>query len=75
LDPASLPGNGGTGLATQRECLEIMDCYGTGKVRKLAEIIAATVLAGELSLGSAVVARGVGAGPRRSRSQSSLVAT
>ena len=47
---------GGTGLATQRECLEIMDCYGTGKVLKLAEIIAATVLAGELSLGSAVVA-------------------
>lgn len=47
---------GGTGLATQRECLEIMDCYGTGKVLKLAEIVAATVLAGELSLGSAVVA-------------------
>ncbi|WP_183095525.1 hydroxymethylglutaryl-CoA reductase [Nocardioides stalactiti] len=47
---------GGTGLATQRECLEVMDCYGAGKVHKLAEIIAATVLAGELSLGSAVVA-------------------
>ncbi len=47
---------GGTGLATQRECLEMMDCYGTGGVYKLAEIIAATVLAGELSLGSAVVA-------------------
>ena len=47
---------GGTGLATQRECLEMLGCYGTGKVRKLAEIIAATVLAGELSLGSAVVA-------------------
>ena len=47
---------GGTGLATQRECLEMLDCYGTGKVHKLAEIIAATVLAGELSLGSAVVA-------------------
>lgn len=47
---------GGTGLATQRECLEIMDCHGSGKVLKLAEIIAATVLAGELSLGSAVVA-------------------
>ncbi|MFL6157909.1 MAG: hydroxymethylglutaryl-CoA reductase [Marmoricola sp.] len=46
----------GTGLATQRECLEVMDCYCCGKVRKLAEIIAATVLAGELSLGSAVVA-------------------
>jgi len=47
---------GGTGLATQRECLELLGCYGTGGVRKLAEIIAATVLAGELSLGSAVVA-------------------
>ncbi|MDO7868904.1 hydroxymethylglutaryl-CoA reductase [Nocardioides jiangxiensis] len=47
---------GGTGLATQREGLEIMGCYGAGKARKLAEIIAATVLAGELSLGAAVVA-------------------
>src|ERR1039457_5394809 len=27
---------GGTGLATQRECLELLGCYGTGKVRKLA---------------------------------------
>jgi hydroxymethylglutaryl-CoA reductase (NADPH) len=47
---------GGTGLATQRECLEMLDCYGTGKVRKFAEIVAATVLCGELSLGAAVVA-------------------
>jgi hydroxymethylglutaryl-CoA reductase (NADPH) len=47
---------GGTGLATQRECLELMDCYGSGQVGKLAEIIAATVLCGELSLGSAIVA-------------------
>jgi len=47
---------GGTGLATQRECLEMLGCYGTGKVHKLAEIMAATVLAGELSLASAVVA-------------------
>jgi hydroxymethylglutaryl-CoA reductase (NADPH) len=47
---------GGTGLPTQRECLEMMDCYGSGKVRKLAEIVAATVLCGELSLGSAIVA-------------------
>jgi len=46
---------GGTGLATQRECLELLGCYGSGKVRKLAEIVAATVLCGELSLGSAVV--------------------
>jgi hydroxymethylglutaryl-CoA reductase (NADPH) len=47
---------GGTGLATQRECLELLGCYGTGKVRKLAEIVAATVLCGELSLGWAIVA-------------------
>ena len=47
---------GGTGLATQRECLETLGCYGKGGVNKLAEIIAATVLCGELSLGAAVVA-------------------
>ena len=45
---------GGTGLATQRECLELMDCYGSGKVNKLAEIVAATVLAGEISLQGAI---------------------
>jgi hydroxymethylglutaryl-CoA reductase (NADPH) len=47
---------GGTGLATQRECLELLGCYGDGKVQKFAEIVAATVLCGELSLGSAIVA-------------------
>jgi hydroxymethylglutaryl-CoA reductase (NADPH) len=47
---------GGTGLPTQRECLELLGCYGSGKVRKLAEVVAATVLCGEISLGSAVVA-------------------
>src|SRR5215218_2154473 len=47
---------GGTGLATQRECLELLGCYGKGSVRKFAEIVAATVLCGELSLGSAIVA-------------------
>jgi hydroxymethylglutaryl-CoA reductase (NADPH) len=47
---------GGTGLATQRECLELLGCYGEGRVKKFAEIVAATVLCGELSLGSAVVA-------------------
>ncbi len=47
---------GGTGLPTQRECLEMLGCYGSGKVRKFAEIAAATVLCGEISLGSAVVA-------------------
>jgi hydroxymethylglutaryl-CoA reductase (NADPH) len=45
---------GGTGLATQRECLELLDCYGKGKVHKLAEIIAGVVLAGEISLASAI---------------------
>ena len=47
---------GGTGLATQRECLEMLDCYGKGKVRKFAEICAAVVLAGETSLSSAIIA-------------------
>ena len=47
---------GGTGLPTQQECLNILDCNGTGKVHKLAEIIGATVLAGEVSLMSAVLA-------------------
>ena len=47
---------GGTGLATQRECLELLGCYGSGQVHKLAEIVAATVLCGEISLGAAVVA-------------------
>lgn len=47
---------GGTGLATQQECLGILGCNGPGNVNKLAEIVAATVLSGELSLASAVVA-------------------
>jgi hydroxymethylglutaryl-CoA reductase (NADPH) len=45
---------GGTGLATQRECLEMMDCYGKGKVNRLAEIVAGVALAGEISLGAAI---------------------
>ncbi|HUP42835.1 MAG TPA: hydroxymethylglutaryl-CoA reductase, partial [Thermoanaerobaculia bacterium] len=45
---------GGTGLATQRECLEILGCFGAGKVRKLAEIVAGVALAGELSLAAAI---------------------
>jgi len=47
---------GGTGLPTQRECLEVLGCYGAGKVNRLAEIVAAVVLCGELSLGAAIVA-------------------
>lgn len=45
---------GGTALATQRECLEILGCRGRGTVKKLAEIIAAVSLAGEISLGAAI---------------------
>lgn len=47
---------GGTGLPTQKECLEMLGCFGRDKVNKLAEIMAATVLCGELSLGAAVAA-------------------
>jgi hydroxymethylglutaryl-CoA reductase (NADPH) len=47
---------GGTGLPTQRECLEVLGCYGAGKADKLAEIVAAVVLAGDVSLGCAVLA-------------------
>jgi len=47
---------GGPGLPSQRECLEILGCVGTGKADKLAEIIAAVVLAGDVSLTSAVLA-------------------
>ena len=45
---------GGTGLATQREALAIMGCAGSGKAKKLAEIVAAMVLAGEISMGAAI---------------------
>jgi hydroxymethylglutaryl-CoA reductase (NADPH) len=41
-------------LAAQCECLEILGCYGKGTVNKLAEIIAGVVLAGEISLASAI---------------------
>lgn len=45
---------GGTGLSTQRECLELMDCFGKDKAYKLLEIAAGVVVAGELSLQAAV---------------------
>lgn len=47
---------GGTGLGTQSECLRVLGCEGEGSVNKFAEIVAATVLCGDLSLASAVVA-------------------
>ncbi|MDY7092567.1 MAG: hydroxymethylglutaryl-CoA reductase [Acidobacteriota bacterium] len=45
---------GGTGLGTARECLEMLGCAGGGGAPKLAEITAATVLAGELSMAAAI---------------------
>lgn len=45
---------GGTGLGTARECLEILGCAGEGGAPKLAEIAAATLLAGELSMAAAI---------------------
>jgi hydroxymethylglutaryl-CoA reductase (NADPH) len=47
---------GGTSLPTQTECLALLDCVGPGKVNALAEIVAGTVLAGEISLASAISA-------------------
>ncbi|MEM6297214.1 MAG: hydroxymethylglutaryl-CoA reductase [Bacteroidota bacterium] len=45
---------GGTNLTTQKECLEMLGCYGKDRVYKFAEIVAGVVLAGELSLASAI---------------------
>lgn len=47
---------GGTSLATQKECLELIGCYGPGKSTKLAEIAVAICLAGEISILSAMSA-------------------
>jgi hydroxymethylglutaryl-CoA reductase (NADPH) len=46
---------GGTSLATQKECLEMLGCYGKDRADKFAEICAATVLAGETSLTGAIL--------------------
>ena len=46
---------GGTALPTQNECLKMLDCVGKDKANKFAEIVAATVLAGDISLKSAVI--------------------
>ncbi len=41
---------GGTGLPTQRACLEILGLAGAGKARAFAEVCAGLALAGELSI-------------------------
>lgn len=48
---------GGTGLPTQRECLEIMGCQGSGKVNKFVELCAVASLANEISFWGAMCAQ------------------
>ncbi len=45
---------GGVGGATQQESLKMLGCVGRDKAKKFAEIIAGVVLAGEISLASAI---------------------
>lgn len=47
---------GGTDLGTARECLGMLGCIGTGKALRFAEITAAFLLAGEISLMAALAA-------------------
>lgn len=47
---------GGTGQGTARECLELLGCSGAGRSERLAEVAAATVLAGDVSLMAAFTA-------------------
>ena len=51
---------GGTRLPSQSEALSMIGCLGEGKAKKLAEIVAVTVLAGELSTISAQAAGHLG---------------
>jgi len=46
---------GGTEFGTAQECLRLIDCFGNGKAKKFAEIIAATTLAGEISICASIV--------------------
>ena len=50
--PSLLVGSvgGGSGQGTAAECLELLGCRGDGRANRLAEVAAATVLAGDLSL-------------------------
>jgi hydroxymethylglutaryl-CoA reductase (NADPH) len=45
---------GGTKLPTQRECLALLGCDGDGTARKFAEIVGATLVAGELAICAAL---------------------
>ena len=45
---------GGVALGTSVECLKMLGCSGAGHAPKLAEIVAATLLAGDLSMAGAI---------------------
>ncbi len=45
---------GGTHLPTQQACLALMDCAGDGTARRFAEIVGASVVAGELAIYAAL---------------------
>jgi hydroxymethylglutaryl-CoA reductase (NADPH) len=45
---------GGTHLPTQKACLTLMNCWGDGTARRFAEIVAASVVAGELGIYAAL---------------------
>jgi len=47
---------GGTELPTQKACLDMIGCSGANKAKKFAEIVAATLLSGEISLAAAITA-------------------
>ena len=70
--PALIVGTvgGGTSLPTQSECLNILGCKGGGNAGKFAEIVAAVVLAGEISLIGAITSdEWVGAHERLGRNR------
>jgi hydroxymethylglutaryl-CoA reductase (NADPH) len=46
---------GGTGLPSQRACLEVLGLAGEGRANALAEVAAALALAGELSIVAAII--------------------
>lgn len=48
---------GGTGLPTQKEALQLMDCHGGGKVNKFVELCAVTSLSNEISFWGSVCAQ------------------
>lgn len=62
---------GGTMTGTAKECLEILGCAGPDRAKKFAEILGATLLAGEIAIGSAIIGGNFIAAHMKKRSASS----